>query len=81
MKSTIKPDNDKSVIPDSTAQSCAEICPSATNTGEGTDGESFITKLLLAIIARYCLPIRERAYLCQALLSIVNSLRAGQANE
>ena len=70
MKSTNKPDNDRSnsVIPDSTAQSCAEICPSATNTGEGTDGESLITKLLLAIIAKYCLPIRERVFLCQALL-------------
>ena len=62
MKSTIKPDNDNSVIRDSTAQPCAEICPSATNTGEGTDGESFITKLLLAIIAKYCQLEKELFY-------------------
>ena len=68
MSFTVKPGNDNSAIPDSTARSCEEICPPVTNTGEETDGESFITKFLLAIIAKYCLPIKKRALLCKALL-------------
>ena len=46
MSSTVKPGNDNSAIPESTAQSCAEICPSATNTGEGTDGENSVTNII-----------------------------------